>query len=343
MDSSNSSEYSYFTEIKVKNYEPKLLNNNYLFYQIFLFKNYDIIGRTLNSIIIISPYGETKNLINEKINNNKISIIKSMILLKNEELLYGAHSSIYCINFTKNNYEYNVINIIPLKLKEKSEIYQFFQMKDEKIICTTNSTYYMIIQKTKFDYYQIILNIIDGNLMNNGLYELKKYIIFINQKLNIQFNDKINFSYVKNLNLSKYLSNIKNIEFKSKICLNNIIMEINDNIIAISTLGNGIIIININKFVIIKKLVNIDFTCWIKLNDGSFITCEYSDNNNLIRMEQWDINENGKNWNFVSKKDCIHNDFVYSMNIDNNNNIYTAGNDNQLKCWEIHSYIDEDD
>ena len=216
-------------------------------------------------------------------------------------------------------------------------------MKDEKIICTTNSTYYMIIQKTKFDYYQIILNIIDGNLMNNGLYELKKYIIFINQKLNIQFNDKINFSYVKNLNLSKHLSDIKNIEFKSKICLNNIIMEINDNIIAISTLGNGIIIININKFVIIKKLVNIDFTCWIKLNDGSFITCEYSDNNNLIRMEQWDINENGKNWNFVSKKDCIHNDFVYSMNIDNNNNIYTAGNDNQLKCWEIHSYIDEDD
>ena len=337
-NSSNSSDYSYFTETKVKYFEQKLLNENNCFYQIFVFKNDDIIGRTFGSIIIISQYGEKKIAINENIQNYKNSI-SSMILLKNEELLYCAHSTIYCINFKKNNYEYYVINLIPLKLKEKTEIYQFYETKDEKIICSTNSTYYMIIQKSKSGNYQIILNIIDDKVINHGIYELNKYIIFINHMLNIQFYDKISFSYVNTINLSKYLNIIKeNIEFKKKLCLNNIIMGINDNIIAVATLGKGILIINIINFVVIKKILNIDFTCWTKLNDGSIITCEYSDNKNLIRMEQWDINENGKDWNVVSKKDCIHNDFVYSICCDNNNNIYTSGNDNKLKCWEIHSY-----
>ena len=345
-DEDNSSDYSYFTETKIKNFEQQLINGKNSFYQIFIFKNDDIIGRTFGSIIIISQYGEKKIAINEIIHNQKDSIT-SMILLKNEELLYCAHSRIYCINFKKNNYEYDVINEIRLDLKSNSEIYQFLQMKDEKIICSTNSIYYMIIQKTKNGYYQIILNIIDGRVINHGIYELNNYIIFINQNLNIQFTDKINFSYVNSINLSKYLKDMKeNIEFRKKLCLNNIIMGINDNIIAVPTLGNGILIINIINFVIIKKIINIDFTCWTKLKDGSFITCEYSDNKNIIRMEQWDINENGKDWNLISKLDCIHNDFVYSIcSSDNNNKIYTASNDNKLKCWEIHtySYFNDDD
>ena len=80
--------------------------------------------------------------------------------------------------------------------------------------------------------------------------------------------------------------------------------------------------------------MNIDFTCWIKLNDGSFITCEYTDNKNLIRMEQWDISENGKEWNIISKKSYIHDDYVYSICIDNKNNIYISENDLKLKCFE---------
>jgi len=271
--------------------------------------------------------------INES-SQNQIDSISSIILLKNEDLLYGAHNSIYCINFNNDNLEYNVINII--HIKEKNEIYHFFQMNDEKIICTTNSIYFIVIHKTIQNIYQIILNLIDINLVYNGIYEINRYIIFINKMRNIQFYDNIHFSLIKKLDLSNNLNNNKkeNLNFKNKLCLNNIIMGINDNLIAISTLGNGILIINIIKFILIKKIMNIDFTCWIKLNDGSFITCEYTDNKNLIRMEQWDISENGKEWNIISKKSYIHDDYVYSICIDNKNNIYTSGNDLKLKCFE---------
>lgn len=335
MDSSESSEYSFFTETKINNLEENLIKkNNFPITQLYLFKNGQLIGKSTDSIIIVTKTGEKKKIIKE-ISMKEKDTIKSIILLKNEDLLYSSYNSIYCIKFIENNLDYIVINTLNFQ-KEKIEIINFYEMKDGKIICASNSGIIKVISQTKLGIYQVILTFYNKELAKNGIYEINKLLIFINEKRCLNFYNKYSFVLIKKLDsLNAFIDLKENWMFKKDYILNNCVLEINKNLIAISTLGNGIFIINTIKFIIVKNIINLDFTCWIKLKDGSFITCEYTDNKNLISMEQWDISDDGKEWRSISRKNCIHNDYVYSMCIDENNTIYTSGSDFIIKYWEI--------
>ena len=247
-----------------------------------------------NDIALINNKSQLKIFDLNKFDNEKIELklskeengINSITQLSTGELVCCRYEKIKQINLDLYDEKSSIETII----KEKNNNFlSLIELKKNFLISSDASKNIKLWNKNKFNLYQCLNMISDNDIEINKLFKINKESF-----IGYSFNDKkiIKFFALKNNDIEKQ-NEIDNIRL---INLNNFLIILESNYLLLNYEDNlefGIMIINLDKFEILKKITNI-------------IPLYYINNNEKEKILT--INENGfiQKWKFSKGENKLY-------------------------------------
>ena len=263
---------------------------------LLLLTNDDFIAALKNSNMII--YDKDKLIEKLKIKEFRYEI-KSLIQIKNKNIIASSEKEAKIFKIYDNNSKYELLNILK---GHNSMINNIIELKNENLISCSSDCSIIIWNKTnKENYYNKQIEIL--NEQNGPIYSLLE----IQDKF-ISLHNENDYVIIWDYKLMEKIKTINDIELN---LFSNILLLTRENNIIIS--GKGIYIINTTNFEITHRYYsnNFEYSCLFKMDLNSFLIGKnkiYSNDSSSI--EQWDFNKEKNKWIVEKKINTIYQDEI---------------------------------
>lgn len=288
---------------------------------LFLLPNDDFIAALNNSNMII--YDKDKLIEKLKINEFRYEI-KSLIQIKNKNIIASSEKEIKIFKFYENNTKYEILNILK---GHNSSINKVIELKNENLIsCSSDCSIIIWKKMNKENDYNKQIEVL--NEENGPIYSLLE----IDDKI-VSLHNENDYAIIWNYEIMEKIKFIYDIELN---LFSNIFLFTERNNIIIS--GKGIYIINTKNFEITHRYYskNYEYSCLFKIDSNSFLIGKnkiYS-NESSSSIEQWDFNKEKNKWIIEKKIDTIYQDEINVLIYIKNQKKIISSSDNS----KIHFY-----
>ena len=288
---------------------------------LFLLPNDDFIAALNNSNMII--YDKDKLIEKLKINEFRYEI-KSLIQIKNKNIIASSEKEIKIFKFYENNTKYEILNILK---GHNSSINKVIELKNENLIsCSSDCSIIIWKKMNKENDYNKQIEVL--NEENGPIYSLLE----IDDKI-VSLHNENDYAIIWNYEIMEKIKFIYDIELN---LFSNIFLFTERNNIIIS--GKGIYIINTKNFEITHRYYskNYEYSCLFKIDSNSFLIGKnkiYS-NESSSSIEQWDFNKEKNEWIIEKKIDTIYQDEINVLIYIKNQKKIISSSDNS----KIHFY-----
>ena len=288
---------------------------------LFLLPNDDFIAALNNSNMII--YDKDKLIEKLKINEFRYEI-KSLIQIKNKNIIASSEKEIKIFKFYENNTKYEILNILK---GHNSSINKVIELKNENLIsCSSDCSIIIWKKMNKENDYNKQIEVL--NEENGPIYSLLE----IDDKI-VSLHNENDYAIIWNYEIMEKIKFIYDIELN---LFSNIFLFTERNNIIIS--GKGIYIINTKNFEITHRYYsnNFEYSCLFKMDLNSFLIGKnkiYS-NESSSSIEQWDFNKEKNKWIIEKKIDTIYQDEINVLIYIKNKKKIISSSDNS----KIHFY-----
>jgi len=288
---------------------------------LFLLPNDDFIAALNNSNMII--YDKDKLIEKLKINEFRYEI-KSLIQIKNKNIIASSEKEIKIFKFYENNTKYEILNILK---GHNSSINKVIELKNENLIsCSSDCSIIIWKKMNKENDYNKQIEVL--NEENGPIYSLLE----IDDKI-VSLHNENDYAIIWNYEIMEKIKFIYDIELN---LFSNIFLFTERNNIIIS--GKGIYIINTKNFEITHRYYskNYEYSCLFKIDSNSFLIGKnkiYS-NESSSSIEQWDFNKEKNKWIIEKKIDTIYQDEINVLIYIKNQKKIMSSSDNS----KIHFY-----
>ena len=288
---------------------------------LFLLPNDDFIAALNNSNMII--YDKDKLIEKLKINEFRYEI-KSLIQIKNKNIIASSEKEIKIFKFYENNTKYEILNILK---GHNSSINKVIELKNENLIsCSSDCSIIIWKKMNKENDYNKQIEVL--NEENGPIYSLLE----IDDKI-VSLHNENDYAIIWNYEIMEKIKFIYDIELN---LFSNIFLFTERNNIIIS--GKGIYIINTKNFEITHRYYskNYEYSCLFKIDSNSFLIGKnkiYS-NESSSSIEQWDFNKEKNKWIIEKKIDTIYQDEMNVLIYIKNQKKIMSSSDNS----KIHFY-----
>lgn len=288
---------------------------------LFLLPNDDFIAALNNSNMII--YDKDKLIEKLKINEFRYEI-KSLIQIKNKNIIASSEKEIKIFKFYENNTKYEILNILK---GHNSSINKVIELKNENLIsCSSDCSIIIWKKMNKENDYNKQIEVL--NEENGPIYSLLE----IDDKI-VSLHNENDYAIIWNYEIMEKIKFIYDIELN---LFSNIFLFTERNNIIIS--GKGIYIINTKNFEITHRYYskNYEHSCLFKIDSNSFLIGKnkiYS-NESSSSIEQWDFNKEKNEWIIEKKIDTIYQDEINVLIYIKNQKKIMSSSDNS----KIHFY-----
>ena len=288
---------------------------------LFLLPNDDFIAALNNSNMII--YDKDKLIEKLKINEFRYEI-KSLIQIKNKNIIASSEKEIKIFKFYENNTKYEILNILK---GHNSSINKVIELKNENLIsCSSDCSIIIWKKMNKENDYNKQIEVL--NEENGPIYSLLE----IDDKI-VSLHNENDYAIIWNYEIMEKIKFIYDIELN---LFSNIFLFTERNNIIIS--GKGIYIINTKNFEITHRYYskNYEYSCLFKIDSNSFLIGKnkiYS-NESSSSIEQWDFNKEKNKWIIEKKIDYIYQDEINVLIYIKNQKKIMSSSDNS----KIHFY-----
>ena len=288
---------------------------------LFLLPNDDFIAALNNSNMII--YDKDKLIEKLKINEFRYEI-KSLIQIKNKNIIASSEKEIKIFKFYENNTKYEILYILK---GHNSSINKVIELKNENLIsCSSDCSIIIWKKMNKENDYNKQIEVL--NEENGPIYSLLE----IDDKI-VSLHNENDYAIIWNYEIMEKIKFIYDIELN---LFSNIFLFTERNNIIIS--GKGIYIINTKNFEITHRYYskNYEYSCLFKIDSNSFLIGKnkiYS-NESSSSIEQWDFNKEKNEWIIEKKIDTIYQDEINVLIYIKNQKKIMSSSDNS----KIHFY-----
>jgi WD40 repeat protein len=250
--------------------------------------------------------------------------IKSLIQIKNKNIIASSEKEIKIFKFYENNTKYEILNILK---GHNSSINKVIELKNENLIsCSSDCSIIIWKKMNKENDYNKQIEVL--NEENGPIYSLLE----IDDKI-VSLHNENDYAIIWNYEIMEKIKFIYDIELN---LFSNIFLFTERNNIIIS--GKGIYIINTKNFEITHRYYskNYEYSCLFKIDSNSFLIGKnkiYS-NESSSSIEQWDFNKEKNKWIIEKKIDTIYQDEINVLIYIKNQKKIMSSSDNS----KIHFY-----
>ena len=283
---------------------------------LLLLPNDDIIAALQNSNMIIYD----KDTLIEKLKIKEFRYeIKSLIQIKNKNIIASSEKEAKIFKIYNNNTKYELLNILK---GHNSMINKIIELKNENLISCSSDCSIIIWKKTNKDnnYNKQITILNEENGPISSLLEVQDNLISLHNE-----NDYV---IIWDYELMEIRKIINDIELN---LYSNILFLTHENNIIIS--GKGIYILNTKNFEITHRYYsnNFEYSCLFKIDLNSFLIGKNKiDSNDSSSIEQWDFNKENNKWIVEKKIDTIYQDEITVLIYKKNQKQIISSSDNPV-------------
>ena len=283
---------------------------------LLLLPNDDIIAALQNSNMIIYD----KDTLIEKLKIKEFRYkIKSLIQIKNKNIIASSEKEAKIFKIYNNNTKYELLNILK---GHNSMINKIIELKNENLISCSSDCSIIIWKKTNKEnnYNKQITILNEENGPISSLLEVQDKLISLHNE-----NDYV---IIWDYELMEIRKIINDIELN---LYSNILFLTHENNIIIS--GKGIYILNTKNFEITHRYYsnNFEYSCLFKIDLNSFLIGKNKiDSNDSSSIEQWDFNKENNKWIVEKKIDTIYQDEITVLIYKKNQKQIISSSDNPV-------------
>ena len=283
---------------------------------LLLLPNDDIIAALQNSNMIIYD----KDTLIEKLKIKEFRYkIKSLIQIKNKNIIASSEKEAKIFKIYNNNTKYELLNILK---GHNSMINKIIELKNENLISCSSDCSIIIWKKTNKEnnYNKQITILNEENGPISSLLEVQDNLISLHNE-----NDYV---IIWDYELMEIRKIINDIELN---LYSNILFLKQENNIIIS--GKGIYILNTKNFEITHRYYsnNFEYSCLFKIDLNSFLIGKNKiDSNDSSSIEQWDFNKENNKWIVEKKIDTIYQDEITVLIYKKNQKQIISSSDNPV-------------